>query len=101
MVEPDRIYAGGYQYPIPLKHILHTYHIKTVLSLRERPDLQDIKEQDLVLSHGVNFRQIIIPYGVSVAEKLARVEEAVAVISEPANQPVFVHCWAGRHRTGV
>ena len=37
-VEPGRIYAGGHQYPIPLKRILQRHHIKTVLSLRRVDD---------------------------------------------------------------
>jgi len=31
----------------------------------------------------------------------AQLAEFLKVVTEPANQPVFVHCVGGRHRTGV
>ena len=47
------------------------------------------------------FRSVVIPFHVSDEEKLASIEEAVAIIADPENQPVLVHCWAGAHRTGA
>jgi len=32
------------------------------------------------------------------AEKLA---QFLSIVNDPANQPVYVHCLGGRHRTGV
>ena len=30
-----------------------------------------------------------------------QIVEFLRIVNDPANQPVFVHCWGGRHRTGV
>ncbi len=101
VVEPGRIFAGGYQYPVPLKRIIARHEIKTVLSLREGDDEYDAQERDLLAAKGVQFRNVVIPYKVPDAERIARIQEAIAVITDEANQPVFVHCWAGCHRTGA
>jgi protein tyrosine/serine phosphatase len=31
----------------------------------------------------------------------AQLEEFLSIVTNPANQPVYVHCVGGRHRTGV
>jgi protein tyrosine phosphatase (PTP) superfamily phosphohydrolase (DUF442 family) len=100
-VESGRIYAGGYQFPIPLARIIDRHHIKTVVSLREGDDAYDADEREVLQACGVKFVRVIIPYKVPDAERIARVEEAIAAITDRANQPVFVHCWAGCHRTGA
>jgi protein tyrosine/serine phosphatase len=100
-VEPGRIYAGGYQFPIPLARVIDRHQIKTVVSLREGDDSYDADEREVLDARGVKFVRVIIPYKVADAERIARVEQAIAAITDPANQPVFVHCWAGCHRTGA
>jgi tyrosine-protein phosphatase SIW14 len=100
-VEPGSIYAGGYQYPIPLTRIIDRYHIKTVVALRNRNDSYDTDERRVLEAKGVKFVRVSMPDKVPDEDRIARVEEAVAAITDPANQPVFVHCWAGCHRTGA
>lgn len=100
-VESSRIYAGGYQYPMPLARIIARYHIKTVVSLREGDDSYDSDEREVLEARGVKFVRAIIPYKVPEEERIARVEQAIDAITDPANQPVFVHCWSGCHRTGA
>ena len=100
-VEPGCIYAGGYQYPIPLARIIDRYHIKTVVSLREGDDSYESAEREVLEARGIKFVRVIIPYKVPEKDRIARVEEAIDTITDPANQPVFVHCWAGCHRTGA
>lgn len=100
-VEAGRIYAGGYQYPIPLARIIDRHHIKTVVSLREGDDSYDSDEREVLDAKGIKFVRVIIPYKVADGERIARVEEAIEAMADPVNQPVFVHCWAGCHRTGA
>src|SRR5256885_15902829 len=38
------------------------------------------------------------PHDPPAAEKLA---QFLSIVNDPANQPVYVHCVGGRHRTGV
>lgn len=100
-VDPGRIYAGGYQHPIPLARILERYHIKTVLSLYEPGVSGDRKEQAVLAENGVAFRRVPMRSMESTPEVIALVEEAVQILADEQNQPVFVHCLAGMHRTGV
>ncbi len=111
-IEPGRVYAGGYQYSGPLTRILRARRIKTVLTLLPEGTEDDIREQQVVAAMGVEFKRVTIPTkdsgdhrsqtsALSIPMKLASVQEAVAILSDPQNQPVFVHCQCGRHRVGA
>src|SRR5262245_28274171 len=100
-VEPGRIYAGGYQYRNPLRRIVRRHRIKSVLSLREGGDSYEAQERAALESMGVQFHEIAIPYQVPDETRIAAIERAVDFITDEKNQPVYVHCWAGCHRTGA
>ena len=100
-VEPGRIYAGGYQHPGPLRRIIERNRIKTVLSLANLEDAFDADEVRMLRDAGVRLVRLPLPQHVDDDERLDAVDEAVAILSDPANQPIYVHCWGGRHRTGV
>jgi protein tyrosine/serine phosphatase len=56
-------------------------------------------EGSLVEAAGMKFHRI--PMTTRVAPTQAQLAEFLALVSDPANQPVYVHCAGGRHRTGV
>ena len=65
-------------------------------------DLQrdfDPAEQKLVEAAGMKFHRI------GMSTRVAPTKEQLAsflkLVNDPANQPVYVHCAGGRHRTGV
>ena len=70
--------------------------IKTVIDL-QRVGVKD--EQSIVEAAGMKFIRI----GMSDKKRPApeQVEMFLQVVNDPANQPVFVHCKGGRHRTGA
>ncbi|HLG13089.1 MAG TPA: dual specificity protein phosphatase family protein [Blastocatellia bacterium] len=70
--------------------------IKTVIDLQREGEAD---EQQLVEDAGMKFFRI----GMSDRSRPApgQADEFFSIISDPANQPVFVHCHGGRHRTGV
>jgi protein tyrosine/serine phosphatase len=70
--------------------------IKTVLDLQRGGEAE---EQKLVEAAGMKFYRI----GMSSRSMptLEQVEGLLKIVNDPANQPVFVHCAGGRHRTGV
>jgi len=56
-------------------------------------------EQQLVESAGMKFMRIpMTTRTVPTAEQIA---SFLKLVNDPANQPVYVHCAGGRHRTGV
>jgi protein tyrosine/serine phosphatase len=70
--------------------------IKAVVDLQEYGQ-ED--EQRLVEAAGMAFHRIRMNTRVPpTAEQLA---SFLTFVNDPANQPVFVHCAGGRHRTGV
>jgi protein tyrosine/serine phosphatase len=70
--------------------------IRTVIDL-QRQGQSD--EQRLVEAAGMKF------YRIGMSDKSqpqpAQVEEFLKIVNDTANQPVFVHCRGGRHRTGA
>jgi len=111
-VVPDQVYAGAFQYRLPLERIVEKYHIKTVLSLMPEGFRAEAMEQQVLAAKGVRFERIPISTSKSQGEKsktveeflsarMPLVEEAAEFLADPNNQPVFVHCQAGRHRTGA
>jgi protein tyrosine/serine phosphatase len=70
--------------------------IKTVIDLT-RDGRGD--EQSLVEREGMRFYRI--PLTTSERPSEAAVAQFLKLVNNPANQPVFIHCQGGRHRTGV
>jgi protein tyrosine/serine phosphatase len=70
--------------------------IKTVIDL-QRVGVKD--EQSMVEAAGMKFIRI----GMSDKKRPApeQIDLFLKVVNDPANQPVFVHCKGGRHRTGA
>lgn len=68
--------------------------VKTVVNLRTLH-----AEKKAVAAAGM--RWVEIPIDVTQAIDPAAVRQAVAVLTDPANQPVFIHCSRGKDRVGV
>ena len=70
--------------------------VKTVIDLQRDGDAA---EQKLVEAAGMKFHRIPM----TTREKPTREQLALfmKLVDDPANQPVYVHCAGGRHRTGV
>ncbi len=68
--------------------------IRTIVNLRKEQD-----ERPLVEKLGLKY--VTIPLDVSVPITDEQRKTFFAVVNDPANQPVFVHCKAGKDRTGV
>jgi len=70
--------------------------VKTVIDLTR--DGRD-DEEALVESAGMKFYRI--PLTTSDRPADAEVAEFLKLVNDPVNQPVYVHCQGGRHRTGT
>jgi tyrosine-protein phosphatase SIW14 len=70
--------------------------IKTVIDLTK--DGRD-DEQGLVEAAGMKFHRI--PMTTTDRPSDAAIAEFLSMVNDPANQPVYVHCQGGRHRTGT
>ena len=95
-----RISAGYYRGEQPMGRDyadLAAIGIKTVIDLQADGDNYD--EQRLVEAAGMRF------YRIPMTTHLAPTPEQIAlfleIANDPAQQPVYVHCKGGKHRTGV
>ncbi|HSB68143.1 MAG TPA: tyrosine-protein phosphatase [Candidatus Methylomirabilis sp.] len=87
------IYRGAQ--PRPEDHAtLREMGIRTVINLRARHG-----ERAAIQSAGM--RSIEIPIRITKQVDARAVRRAIALMRDPANQPVFVHCAQGKDRTGI
>ena len=71
--------------------------IRTVIDLQA--DGGNDHEAQLVEAAGMTFHRI--PMTTRVAPTLEQIARFMTIVTNPAHQPVYVHCAAGKHRTGV
>lgn len=70
--------------------------IRTVIDLQK-----DGSAEEAAGVERAGMKYLQIPMTTHVVPTPAQVAQFLAVVSDPANQPVYVHCREGRHRTGV
>jgi len=70
--------------------------VKTVIDLQE---YGDVSEPALVQSAGMQY--VRIPMNTHVPPTPEQLASFLQLVNDPVNQPVYVHCAGGRHRTGV
>jgi tyrosine-protein phosphatase SIW14 len=70
--------------------------VKTIIDLQREGQAS---EQKLVESAGMKFYRI--PMSDRESPTTEQAAEFLRIVNDPANQPVFIHCKGGRHRTGA
>jgi protein tyrosine/serine phosphatase len=76
---------------------LASFGIKTVINLTSHD--ADASEPALVEKAGMKYFQI--PMTTHETPSIAKITEFMNIVMDPVNQPVYVHCVGGKHRTGV
>ncbi len=71
--------------------------VKTIVNLTSDDAEQD--EKSMTEAAGMSYFQI--PMTTHTPPTAAQLSEFLQIVNDPANQPVYVHCVGGRHRTGV
>ena len=71
--------------------------VKTMIDLTNGDG--DSNEQRLAESAGMKFVKIAM--NTRVVPTPEQIATFLKIVNDPANQPVYVHCVGGRHRTGV
>lgn len=74
------------------------YGVKTILNLRCDKENYDW-EKEVVERLGMNF--INIPMSGHEEQGVKTIEQCLDIITNKANQPIFVHCHGGKDRTGM
>jgi len=69
--------------------------VKTVI------DLSNDQKEEGQLAQAAGLKFFRIPLTTTSAPPSAAVVQFLKLVNDPANQPVYVHCQGGRHRTGI
>ena len=91
----DHIYRGGQPKESEYRE-LAAMGVKTVIDLRE-----DAETYARRATQGAGMQYVNIRLNGKRAPTVAETDRFLQVVNDEKNWPVFVHCAAGRHRTGV
>jgi hypothetical protein len=102
VVEPGKVYRGGWQKDWPMRRIVRDYKIRTILALAH-PDDHPLSTSERALAQELGVRWIHIPIvdqrDIESPKTLADLlDEAAAVLANPENYPIFFHCHHGLNR---
>ena len=70
--------------------------VKTVINL-----IKDEKGEEVATVQRMGMKYVHIPMTTGTAPTPDQIKQFLSLVEDPANQPVFVHCVGGKHRTGV
>lgn len=113
-VVEGHVYRSGCLTAEGLREAIQKYKIRTVINLQEEatdPELPDsyfggklTKESELCRSLGARMEFLfvdLVPQERAASERPQTIDRFLAIMDDPANYPVLIHCKAGLHRTGV
>ncbi|MBY0528446.1 MAG: tyrosine-protein phosphatase [Gemmataceae bacterium] len=113
-VSPGVLYRCGQLTQQGFAEAVAAYGIRTIVNVQDEypdPDIarsyfdrRTIKETALCRQLGVYYVHMspdLIPRRTVPAERPAAIDRFLALMDDPANHPVLLHCKAGLHRTGV
>lgn len=93
----DRLYRGGEPTPQGLSE-LGAMGVKLVIDLREASAGTDLEKTE-VKQLGIKY--VNVPFKPYSAPTQPQMEKVLSLILHNDSQPVFVHCWRGKDRTGT
>ncbi len=97
-VDDGILYRSAQPYPNHIKNLVEAHNIRTLLVVREGTSEHVQKERQTALEQGVNTVHIPVKSREPIPDE--QVRDFFRCVDDPDNQPVLVHCSAGRHRTG-
>lgn len=99
VVDPGVLYRSAQPSTRQIDHLQDRYGIKTIVIVREGSSHRVPDEVEHAGELGINVVHIPIKSRQEVPDE--EIEQFFDVVDDPENQPVLVHCSAGRHRTGL
>ena len=105
VVEPGKIFRGAWLKPWPMKRVVKDHKIHTVVALAHQVD-DPLAIQEKALSKELGFQWVHVPIvddrSLTDGDHLFdRLEEAAAIVADPAAQPVYFHCHHGINRASM
>ena len=98
-VVPHTIYRGARPQSEEDYELLRTKRIKTILNLGVLPQ-EKTAEESMAKKYAMKVISVfIVPSPITNSDKT--IEEALQILRDPANYPIYVHCRYGRDRTSL
>lgn len=94
----EGIYRSGRPNKEGLEWLKEDYNLKTIVNL-ENKDFYVERERDWAEEMGIEYHSI--PMSASENPKDRSVNKALALLADPENHPILVHCYHGQDRTGL
>ncbi len=94
----SNLFRGGQPTKAGVRLLKETQGIKTIVYFRSEGDEAD-REDEWAKDAGLKFIKLSLHNW--FAPKKSQIDEALAAMTDPENQPVFVHCKRGADRTGT
>ena len=91
----DHYYRGAQPKPDDLR-ALSALGVKLVIDLAKEGDAAENAQ-----ARAAGLRFVRIPMTTHEIPTPAVITQFLSLVNDPANEPVYVHCIGGRHRTGV
>lgn len=99
VVEEGKIYRGGQPTLAGLRLLHERYGVKTVIDLRNEASDLAAWEEKTAGGLSLEFRRIAMSSLKRPSDTM--IGEIEALLTDPARQPVYVHCHHGQDRTGL
>lgn len=96
VVEDGKIYRSGLPDEELLERLVKEKKIKTIISFLSRPTDDEVR---CAAAYGVKVINMKIYVSKDPTDE--QIERFLALVSDPQNQPVLVHCRGGADRTGL
>ncbi|SRR5258708_4523198 len=71
--------------------------VRTIINLTS----DDAEPNEKAMAQSVGIKYVQIPMTTHTVPTSAQLSQFLSLVNDPADQPVYVHCVGGRHRTGV
>jgi len=98
VVVPEQVYRGAQSRDAEYDILRRDLHIRTILRLNED---DDPSEAARCAEYGIVLRTVPLAAStIGDASSCEAIRKAYAVLDDPGAQPIYVHCQAGRDRTG-
>jgi tyrosine-protein phosphatase SIW14 len=114
IVEAGRFYRSGQMTAEGFADAVERYGIRTIINVQDEvpdPDIelsfwnrQIIKESALCRELGVRYVHLmptLLPRSLVPEHRPPAIDQFLALMDDPSNYPVLIHCHAGLHRTGL
>jgi tyrosine-protein phosphatase SIW14 len=98
VVSEGVLYRSAQPSPRQIDNAVHRYAVRTLLIVREGDSGRVEREIRHAAAAGLRVVHLPVPSGGEVSDE--HVAQFWRTVDDPANQPVLIHCAAGRHRTG-